>query len=97
MFVRAYLRASTAEQDAARARSVLEEFAADHGKAIAAQYIENASGTRADRPELVRLLADSHPGMYCWWNLSTDCPACRLKTGRSSRPPSTEKGCESWL
>lgn len=24
--------------------------------------IENASGTRADRPELVRLLADSHPG-----------------------------------
>ena len=62
MFVRAYLRASTAEQDAARARSVLEEFAADHGKAIAAQYIENASGTRADCPELVRLLADSHPG-----------------------------------
>lgn len=62
MFVRAYLRASTAEQDAARARSVLEEFAADHGKAIAAQYIENASGTQADRPELLRLLADSRTG-----------------------------------
>lgn len=62
MFVRAYLRASTAEQDAARARSALEQFAADHGKAIAAQYIENASGARTDRPELLRLLTDSHAG-----------------------------------
>ncbi len=62
MFVRAYLRASTAEQDAARARSALEQFAAEHGQRIACEYIENASGARADRPELLRLLADSRTG-----------------------------------
>lgn len=62
MFVRAYLRASTVEQDATRARESLEKFAAEHGQAIAAQYIENASGARADRPELLRLLADSREG-----------------------------------
>lgn len=62
MFIRAYLRASTAEQDAARAREALEQFVADHGKAIAAQYIENASGARADRPELLRLLRDARKG-----------------------------------
>lgn len=62
MFVRAYLRASTAEQHASRARNALQQFAADFGKAIAAQYLENASGTRADRPELLRLLADAHRG-----------------------------------
>ncbi|HBN8837442.1 TPA: recombinase family protein [Pseudomonas aeruginosa] len=62
MFVRAYLRASTAEQDAARARSALEQFATDHSKVIAAHYTENASGTQADRPELLRLLADSRTG-----------------------------------
>lgn len=62
MFVRAYLRASTAEQDATRAREALEQFAAEHGQAIAAQYIENASGARADRPELLRLLGDARDG-----------------------------------
>ncbi|MBY8941093.1 recombinase family protein [Pseudomonas tolaasii] len=62
MFVRAYLRASTAEQDACRARDALQQFAASHSKAIAAQYIENASGARADRPELLRLLGDAHSG-----------------------------------
>lgn len=64
MFVRAYLRASTAEQDASRARNALQQFAADHGKVIAAQHIENASGARADRPELLRLLADAHRATY---------------------------------
>lgn len=62
MFVRAYLRASTAEQDASRTRYALQQFAANHSKAIAAQYIENASGARADRPELLRLLGDAHSG-----------------------------------
>jgi DNA invertase Pin-like site-specific DNA recombinase len=61
-FIRAYLRASTDEQDAARARGQVEAFAADRGTQIAAWYIENESGTRLDRPELFRLLADSHPG-----------------------------------
>lgn len=62
MFIRAYLRASTVEQDASRARASLEQFAADHGTAIAAQYVENASGAQADRPELLRLLKDSRDG-----------------------------------
>jgi DNA invertase Pin-like site-specific DNA recombinase len=62
MFVRAYLRASTSEQDANRARSQLQSFAADRGLAIAAWYVENESGAKLARPELFRLLADAHPG-----------------------------------
>jgi DNA invertase Pin-like site-specific DNA recombinase len=61
-FIRAYLRASTDEQDASRARGQVETFAADRGMQIAAWYIENESGAKLDRPELFRLLADSHPG-----------------------------------
>ncbi len=55
------MRAST-EQDAARARGQVETFAADRGMQIASWYIENESGAKLDRPELFRLLADSHPG-----------------------------------
>ncbi|KQT54370.1 resolvase [Aureimonas sp. Leaf454] len=62
MFVRAYLRASTDEQDANRARTALHAFAEERGIRIAAYYVENESGARLDRPELFRLLADSHPG-----------------------------------
>ncbi|SER56223.1 MULTISPECIES: recombinase family protein [Pseudomonas] len=62
MFVRAYLRASTKEQDANRARETLEQFATDHGKTIASTYLENESGTRTDRPELLRLLKDARKG-----------------------------------
>ena len=62
MFVRAYLRASTAEQDATRARAALAQFAADHGQLIASEYLENVSGAKADRPELLRLLKDAHHG-----------------------------------
>jgi DNA invertase Pin-like site-specific DNA recombinase len=61
-FIRAYLRASTDEQDATRARSQIEAFVADRGMQIAAWYIENESGAKLDRPELFRLLADAHPG-----------------------------------
>jgi DNA invertase Pin-like site-specific DNA recombinase len=61
-FIRAYLRASTDEQDAARARSQVEAFAADRGMQIASWYAENESGATLTRPELFRLLADSHPG-----------------------------------
>jgi DNA invertase Pin-like site-specific DNA recombinase len=56
------LRASTDEQDAARARDQIEAFAADRGMQIAAWYVENESGAKLDRPELFRLLKDSHPG-----------------------------------
>lgn len=62
MFIRAYLRASTKEQNAERARADLERFAADKGVAIAAFYVENESGAKLDRPELARLVRDSHPG-----------------------------------
>ncbi|MFJ1574347.1 recombinase family protein [Pseudomonas sp. NPDC088322] len=62
MFIRAYLRASTDEQDASRARTSLEKFASDHNKTIACDYLENASGAAADRPELLRLLKDARKG-----------------------------------
>jgi DNA invertase Pin-like site-specific DNA recombinase len=62
MFVRAYLRASTKEQDAGRAKNDLIEFAKDRGLQIAAFYIENESGAFLQRPELFRLLADCHEG-----------------------------------
>jgi DNA invertase Pin-like site-specific DNA recombinase len=62
MFVRAYLRASTNEQDANRACDQLKAFAADRGLTIAAKYVENESGAKLARPELFRLLADSQPG-----------------------------------
>ena len=62
MFVRAYLRASTTEQDARRARDQLAAFATDRGLTIAAWYVENESGSTLSRPELFRLLADARPG-----------------------------------
>lgn len=62
MFIRAYLRASTEDQDASRAREALEAFALEHGQPIASRYIENASGATADRAELRRLLDDAHSG-----------------------------------
>lgn len=62
MFIRAYLRASTDDQDASRAREDLERFAADRGLRIAARYVENESGAKLDRPELMRLLADCEAG-----------------------------------
>src|SRR5579863_3484508 len=61
-FIRAYLRASTDEQDAARALGQVEAFAAERGMQVAAWYVENESGAKLARPELFRLLADAHPG-----------------------------------
>lgn len=62
LFVRAYLRASTSDQDAHRARDQLKGFAAERGLHVASWYAENESGAKLARPELFRLLADSHPG-----------------------------------
>jgi DNA invertase Pin-like site-specific DNA recombinase len=62
MFIRAYLRASTRDQDADRARAALDAFVAQHGLRIAAYYVENETGTKLDRPELMRLLKDSGEG-----------------------------------
>ncbi|WP_447046157.1 recombinase family protein [Vreelandella sp. H-I2] len=61
-FIRAYLRASTEDQNASRAREALEAFAKDKGARVASWYIENASGTRADRTELARLIDDAQAG-----------------------------------
>lgn len=62
MFIRAYLRASTHEQDAKRAEEDLKAFATERGWKIAATYIENESGATLRRPELFRLLADCQAG-----------------------------------
>lgn len=62
MFVRAYLRASTEEQNASRARGALEAFASEHGLKVAAWYVENESGALLQRPELFRLLNDASDG-----------------------------------
>jgi DNA invertase Pin-like site-specific DNA recombinase len=62
MFVRAYLRASTKEQDASRAKDDLLAFAKERNLKVAATYIENESGASLKRPELFRLLDDCQPG-----------------------------------
>ena len=62
MFVRAYLRASTDEQDASRAREQLKAFAAERGLSVASWYVENESGAYLACPELFRLLNDSQAG-----------------------------------
>jgi DNA invertase Pin-like site-specific DNA recombinase len=62
MLARSYLRASTNEQDATRARAAVESFAAEHGLNIVGTYVENESGAKLARPELFRLIADSRPG-----------------------------------
>lgn len=62
MHVRAYLRASTKEQDASRAKADLQRFAEERGLKIVSWYVENESGASLARPELFRLLSDCHPG-----------------------------------
>lgn len=62
MFIRAYLRASTSEQDASRPKHQLQNFAEQHGHKIASWFIENESGAKADRPELIRMIKDSLDG-----------------------------------
>src|SRR5690606_32856529 len=62
MFIRAYLRASTKEQDAKRAKSELIAFANDHGHKIAAFYVENESGAILVRPKLMQLIEDARKG-----------------------------------
>ncbi|MCR4535497.1 recombinase family protein [Shewanella xiamenensis] len=62
MFIRAYLRASTDEQDANRARNELVQFSDNKNVRIASFYTETQSGAKIERPELGRLIMDSHPG-----------------------------------
>lgn len=58
---RVYLRVSTDAQDLERQETIIEEAKAV-GYYIAAVYREKASGARADRPELLRMIADLQEG-----------------------------------
>lgn len=60
-FIRAYLRASTDEQDANRARELLNNFIEPKNLKICSYYVENKSGAKLDRPQLFKLLEDCSP------------------------------------
>lgn len=57
-----YLRASTNEQDAERAKSELVKFASDHEMRPPIWHVENESGSKLDRPELFRILDSAQRG-----------------------------------
>ena len=58
---RIYLRVSTDEQDLSRQTAIVDSTRAA-GCYVAGIYREKASGARADRPELLRMIADLQPG-----------------------------------
>jgi DNA invertase Pin-like site-specific DNA recombinase len=58
---RIYLRVSTDEQDLTR-QTEIEQSTRAAGYYVAGVYREKASGARADRPELLRMIADLQPG-----------------------------------
>ena len=60
--VYAYLRASTTQQDATRAKVQLDEFATANGMTISSYFAENESGASLKRPELFRLLEIAQKG-----------------------------------
>ncbi|TWR81664.1 recombinase family protein [Pseudomonas saxonica] len=57
-----YLRASTKDQDANRAKVALESFAIEKALTITGVYAENISGTKLNRPELLSLLDTAESG-----------------------------------
>jgi DNA invertase Pin-like site-specific DNA recombinase len=57
-----YLRASTNEQDATRAKTALSRFVEQAGQRISTWFIENESGATLKRPELFRLLDVAQEG-----------------------------------
>jgi DNA invertase Pin-like site-specific DNA recombinase len=62
LFIRAYLRASTDDQDANRGRVSVSQFCDARGARVASWYVENVSGASSERAELHRLIDDSHDG-----------------------------------
>ena len=56
-----YLRASTKEQDATRAKDALLQFATNSNLTVASFFTENESGAKLERPELFRLLDIAQP------------------------------------
>jgi DNA invertase Pin-like site-specific DNA recombinase len=57
-----YLRASTKEQDAERAKNTLIEFAKSKGHSLSVFFIENVSGASLERPKLFEMLNIMQPG-----------------------------------
>jgi len=57
-----YLRASTKEQNAERARAILDVFSRQQGFTIKDFATENQSGTKLERPALMRLLRTAQKG-----------------------------------
>ena len=62
MYIFGYLRASTSEQDAERAKSALSQFVEQKGMRVAAWYVEQESGASLQRPKLLQLLNDAQKG-----------------------------------
>jgi len=62
MYTHLYLRASTKDQDATRAKVALEQFAVEKQLEVVGVYAENMSGTKLNRPELMRLLNTATSG-----------------------------------
>lgn len=62
MLIRTYLRASTTDQDADRAKNELQAFAHEHNVRIASFYTEQLSGAKLERAELARWIEGSHRG-----------------------------------
>ncbi len=58
----AYLRASTSEQDAQRAKTELVNFSKQMGLTVSFWFIEYETGSKLNRPELFRLLEIADPG-----------------------------------
>ena len=58
---RIYMRVSTDEQDLTRQAAIVESTRAA-GYYVAGIYREKASGARADRAELLRMIGDLQPG-----------------------------------
>ena len=71
---RIYLRASTDSQDATRARSAVEAFAADHGLTIAGWFIgEQERGEARSVPNCFVSLATASRATSCSLSKSTGC------------------------
>ncbi|UTZ25227.1 recombinase family protein [Vibrio campbellii] len=62
MYIFGYLRASTSEQDAERAKEILSDFVEQKGMRVAAWYVEQESGASLQRPKLLQLLNDARKG-----------------------------------
>jgi hypothetical protein len=89
---RIYLRVSTDEQDLTR-QAEIEHGTRSAGYYIAGVYREKASGARADRPELLRMIADLQRKFRSYVAAATRWSA-RMSSS-PPRPPSAGLGPRS--